>query len=88
MQTLISADTHVNVSRSLTSLRSIFMSLDKTFTEGRIKWCNKSWNTFYSVMAGQRSGPTSIKDIKTEIDHLQLMVGSKMYPEYPIESHE
>ena len=63
MQTLISADTHVNVSRSLTSLRSIFMSLDKTFTEGRITWCNKSWNTFYSVMAGQRSGPTSIKDI-------------------------
>ena len=38
-------------------------------------------------MAGQRSGPTYIKDIDTEIEHLQLMVGSKMYPEYPIRSH-
>ena len=38
-------------------------------------------------MAGNRSGPTSIKDSNTEIEHLQLMVGSKMYPEYPIRSH-
>ena len=41
MQTLTSADTQVNVSRSLTSLRSIFISLDKTLSEGRIKWCSK-----------------------------------------------
>ena len=41
IQTITSADTQVNVSRSLTYLRSIFMSLDKTFSEGRIKWCNK-----------------------------------------------
>ena len=33
IQTIPSADTQVNVSRSLTSLRSVFMSLDKTFTE-------------------------------------------------------
>ena len=39
-------------------------------------------------MAGQRSGPTNMKDINTEIQHLQLMVGSKMYPECPIRSHE
>ena len=87
MQTLTSSDTQVNVSRSLTSLRSVFVSLDKTFTEGRIKWCNKSWNSFCSTMVGQRSGPTSMKDITTEIQHLQLMVGSKMYPEYLIRSH-
>ena len=87
IQTITSADTQVNVSRSLTSLRSIFMSLDKTFSEGRVKWCNKSWNTFYSTMAGQRGGPTSIKDINTEIAHLQLQVGSKLFPEYPIRSH-
>jgi hypothetical protein len=41
IQTITSADTQVNVSRSLTSLRSVFMSLDKNFTEARIKWCNK-----------------------------------------------
>ena len=45
IHTITSADTQVNVSRSSTSLRSVFMSLDKTFTEALIKWCNKSWNT-------------------------------------------
>ena len=63
------------------------MSLDKTFTEGRIKWCNKSWNTFYSPMTGNRAGLPNIKYTDDEIQHLQLMVGRKMYPEYPIISH-
>jgi hypothetical protein len=38
-------------------------------------------------MVGVRDGPTDIKDSDNEIQHLQLMVGSKMYPEYPIRSH-
>ena len=38
-------------------------------------------------MAGNRSGPTVINDSNTEIQHLQLMVRSKVYPEYPIRSH-
>ena len=75
------------VSRSLTSLRSVVMSLDKTFTEARAKKCNNSWNTFYSTMIGNRDGPSNIKDTDDKIQHLQLMVGSKMYPEYPIRSH-
>ena len=87
LQTLTGPDTQINVSRSLTSLRSVFVSLDKTNTEGRIRWCNKSWNTFYSTMSGQRATPTSIKDIKTEIENLQLVVGSKLYPETGIRSH-
>ena len=87
MQTLPSADTQVNVSRSLTCLRSVFMSLDKTFTEGRIKWCNKSWNTFYSNMAGQRSGPTYINDSDDEIISLQQIIGSKLFPETSLRSH-
>jgi hypothetical protein len=87
IQTIVSADTQVNVSRSLTSLRSVFMSLDKNFTEARIKWCNKSWNTFYSTMIGNRDGPSNIKDSDNEIKHLQLSIGSKLYPEYGIKSH-
>ena len=45
LQTITSADTQVNVSRSLTALRSVSMSLDKTLSEGRVRWHNKSWNT-------------------------------------------
>ena len=87
LQTITSADTQVNVSRSLTSLRSIFMSLDKNFTDGRVKWCNKSWNTFYSTMAGQRGTATTVNDNRDDMDHLQLCLGSKLFPEYPIKSH-
>ena len=38
-------------------------------------------------MTGNRSGPSNINDSGSEIQHLQLMFGSKMYPEYPIRSH-
>ena len=38
-------------------------------------------------MTGHRDGPSNIKDTDKEIQHLQLMVGSKMYPNYPIISH-
>ena len=42
LQTITNADTQVNVSRSLTALRSVFMSLDKDVYLGRLRWHNKS----------------------------------------------
>ena len=87
LQTLTSHDTQVNVSRSLTSLRSIFMSLDKDFTGPRVKWCNKAWNVFYSTMAGQMGQATTMNNMNLEIDNLQLCLGSKLFPEFPIKSH-
>ena len=87
LQTITSADTQVNVSRSLTALRSVFMSLDKTFTEGRVRWHNESWNTLYTTMVGNRSMSTTIDEPNAEIQLLQLMIGSRMYPEYPSRSH-
>jgi hypothetical protein len=38
-------------------------------------------------MIGTRDGPSDIKDSENEIQCLQVMVGSKMYPEHPIMSH-
>ena len=38
IQTITSADCQGNVSRSLTALRSVFMSFDKMFTGGRVRW--------------------------------------------------
>ena len=38
-------------------------------------------------MIGNRDGPSNIEDTGNETQHLQFMVGSKMYPEYPIRSH-
>jgi hypothetical protein len=34
LQTLVSADTQVNVSRSLSKMKSVFVSLDKDFVDG------------------------------------------------------
>ena len=77
----------MNVSRSLTALRSVFMSLDKAFTFGRVRWHNKSWNTFYSTLAGNKSESSYAYHSNDEIQHLQLSIGSKLFPEYPIRSH-
>ena len=38
-------------------------------------------------MIGARDGPSNVKDTNNEIQHLQLTIGSKMYPEYPFRSH-
>jgi hypothetical protein len=38
-------------------------------------------------MIGNRDGPSNIKDSDNEIQHLQLSIGSKLYPEYPIKYH-
>jgi hypothetical protein len=61
IQSIVSSDsTNVNVSRSLTALRSVFISFDKHVQEGRLTWYNKSWNNFYSPMAGNIGNATTI----------------------------
>ena len=45
------------------------------------------WNSFYSTMTGHRSYATDLTDSDTEIQHLQLSIGAKLFPEYPIRSH-
>jgi hypothetical protein len=51
IQTVLSEDTQINVSRSLTKLRSVFFSLDRDLTGERARWYAKGWNSFYSPMA-------------------------------------
>ena len=38
-------------------------------------------------MAGNKSAATNINDSNLEIQHLQLSIGSKLFPEYPLRSH-
>ena len=42
---------------------------------------------FNALIERQSLLAETIKDITNEIQHLQLMVGSKMCPEYPTRSH-
>ena len=63
------------------------MWLDKVFYGNRLKWHNKSWNTFYSTMSGNKGEAVYGYDSDHEIKHVQLQLGSKLYPESAISSH-
>ena len=89
LQTVVSADTQINVSRSLSKMKSVFMTLDKDIAggSGRAVYYNKQFNNFWSPLAGQGTTATTTHNDNLEIRHLQLQIGSKLFPEYPIKSH-
>ena len=87
IQTIQSADTQINVSRSLTKLRSVFISLQRNFAGDRARWFNKDWNNFYSPMAGDTTTQITKHREDGEITYLQLQVGAFLMPQYPIRSH-
>jgi hypothetical protein len=72
----------LNVSRALTRLKSVFVTLQKDSTNGVNR---KFWNNFFSPMQpDNKSTLTHNKDGEFEF---QLQIGSKLFPEYPIRSH-
>jgi hypothetical protein len=75
IQTLLMEDTQINVSRSLTRLRSVFLSLERDLTGERARWYTKNWNSFYSPMA-EDSHTTMTRHVEAnENVSLQLQVG-------------
>jgi hypothetical protein len=87
IQTIVSADTQINVSRSLTRLRSVFLSLQRDLLVDRARFYNKGWNNFYSPMAADTNTLITTHREDNEITYLQLQVGAFMIPQYPIRSH-
>jgi hypothetical protein len=89
LQTVVSADTQINVSRSLSKMKSVFMTLDKDITggSGRALHYNKQFNNFWSPLQAAGVTDTTTHNADLEIRHLQLQIGSKLFPEYPIKSH-
>ena len=86
MQSLLSGTNgqqkvRLNVTRALSRLKSVFITLDKQVTDLK----RKPWNTFYSPMwfyTGSSNQFNSLGEFEA-----QLQLGSKLYPEYPIRSH-
>jgi hypothetical protein len=93
LQTVVSAETQINVSRSLSKMKSLFMTLDRDFLVGgaisnRSTHYNKRWNNFWSPLAGTDVTQfTTENEVDKEIQLLQLVIGSKLFPEYPMKSH-
>jgi len=85
LQTVVSAETQINVSRSLSKMKSVFISLDKAFTGDRLNHAWKFWNNFWNPMAGG-DVTNVIADSPERFSLLQLVIGSKLFPEYPLKS--
>ena len=88
LQTVVAAETQINVSRSLSKMKSVFVTLDKGFAANtaRLKWYNKFWNNFWSPNAGT-GGTSTLTHTGDKFSHFQLQIGSKLFPEYPIKTH-
>ena len=87
-QTIIGQDeAFVNVSRAATRLKSVFVSLDKTFAGTRTTAGRKWWNDFFSPASDNNRATTIFKHSNADEFELTVQIGSKIYPDYPIRSH-
>lgn len=83
MQTVKGQKLGVNVSRAVSRLKSVFVSLQKD-NPGYAG--AKNWNTFWSPLnPDNRDGKLTHKEEGEFKFYVQI--GSKMFPEYPIQSH-
>jgi hypothetical protein len=73
----------INVSRALTRLKSVFVTLFKDIPETTTQ--RKFWNNFFSPMAADQAA--GLKHNSNGEFEFQLQIGSKLFPEYPIRSH-
>ncbi len=69
-------------------MKSVFVTLDKSFgaSDTRTLFYNKFWNNFWSPNAGT-GGNDFLTHTGEKFSHIQLQIGSKLFPEYPIKTH-
>ena len=81
-------DVLVNVSRAITRLKGVFVTLHKDYEYGRALFPGrKLWNDFFSP--GNFENFDGIPETGSGQEfEFQLQIGSKLFPEYPIRSHQ
>ena len=72
----------LNVARSLSRLKSVFISFDKANTVPSAVY--KDFNSFYSPMMTTADVPIMGQEGEVE---WQMQLGNKLYPETPVRSH-
>ncbi len=77
----------VNVNRSFTRLKSVFVSFTKENATDLEKLLTKTFNNFYSPLASSMNNKED-KATTTDIQNFQVQIGPKLYPEYPIRSSQ
>jgi len=73
----------LNITRALSRLKSAFITLDRNVYSESALIGRKSWNDFYSPMHEYKLDYQSRGEFQA-----QVQLGSKLYPEYPIGSHQ
>ena len=76
----------LNVTRALSRLKSVFVTLFKPLNEDKRYHGRKRWNSFYSPTWAYTANQYNSHSSTGEFE-FQLQLGSKLYPEYPIRSH-
>jgi hypothetical protein len=84
----------VNVSRALTRLKSVFVTLNKDLTQDKLNMRPglKPWSLFWSPMSLENDDAIAQDNSRPTFDEkgefkFYVQIGSKMYPEYPMRSH-
>jgi hypothetical protein len=82
LQSVLSADIAVNITRALTRLKSVFITFDGTHTGSSTDWIPllKTTNNFIHPM-----NSSATYDPSKEME-FQIQIGSKLFPEYPVKS--
>ena len=82
LQSVLSADIAVNVTRALTRLKSVFVTFDGPHTGASQQWISllKSTNNFIHPM-----NSSGFYNPAKEME-FQIQIGSKLFPEYPVKS--
>jgi hypothetical protein len=76
----------LNVTRALSRLKSVFVTLYKSPIQALQYIGRKKWNSFYSPMWAYAGAQYNEHSSQGEFE-FQLQLGNKLYPEYPIRSH-
>jgi len=85
MQTIAGQQNSVNITRSLSRLKSIFISHYMGWGQPE-SVVHKEFNTFYHPMAlSQRNTGKDLYDANRELEW-QVQIGSRLYPEYSVRS--
>ena len=85
-QTIAGADNLIAVTRALTRLKSVFVTLDKARTGDRDVYWLKPWDDYFSPSyVDQITDDTNFNSSGEFQFHMQIE--SKLFPEYPIRSH-
>ena len=82
LQSVLSPDIAVNITRALTRLKSVFITFDGPHTGASTDWIPllKTTNNFIHPM-----NSSATYDSTKEFE-FQIQIGSKLFPEYPVKS--